>query len=99
MMLKMLLRVSRIPSYSYCSYTQTDSLVKFGNSSVKSLNCSHLYPMCLRKLLKTEKYLFLVLKGNRLIGISKVAAAEYYPSMLIFLENYNAASLISTKMP
>lgn len=92
MMLKMLLRVSRIPSYSYSSYTQTDSLVKFGNSSVKSLNCSHLYPMCLRKLLKTEKYLFLVLKGNRLIGISK-AALQSIIHPLIFLENYNAASL------
>lgn len=93
MTLKVLLRVSRMPSYSDSSYTQTDSLVKFGNSSVKSLNWSHLYPMCLRKLLKTKKHLFLILTGNRLIGISKAAAAEYYPSTLIFLENYNAASL------
>lgn len=36
-------------------------IVLLGNSSVKSLNCSHLYPMFLRKLVKTEKYMVLVL--------------------------------------
>ena len=36
-------------------------IVLLGNSSVKSLNCSHLSPMFLRKLVKTEKYMVLVL--------------------------------------